>query len=463
MVHQLTEVALRASGVVAGEDGERRPLGHRWWVLTWRGVALDRRRCGSYPPRRAIICQRARREAQARDQQRAQREEAEVVGRAARRRRGRGGTEQVVVDDALDEVERSPAGEQQPEQRGRASGAPSLPRRHSSPTPARRDPGASVEEAVGERVGLQPGDGRRRGGRRCRQQVVPLQDLVQHDAVDEAAEPDAEQKPPRRAIGSLRIRRRTGIASMTHGCPPAATDPREPGVAGCYKVRECATLQEPSPQFADTARGRLSPLTVPRPLPGRDPAAMPDFDSLSRSRMTRRRRPARDLPCGRRQRCWSRRSSCAAGIGFGLGALVGWAVPLGIAGLFAGFAAGLALVIPALDDAPDPMAILRVIDLVLLAMALPVFLVARPADPRLGHRRRSSGPCGAASATSPTRSAAAARRSEARRRDRGRLDDRSRLAHGPAPGLSACSRRTRSASPPPCCASSCSPSASPPS
>jgi hypothetical protein len=35
---------------------------------------------------------------------------------------------------------------------------------------------------------------------------------------------------------------------------------------------------------------------------------------------------------------------CSA-IGFGVGALVGWAVPLGITGVFAGFAAGLALVI----------------------------------------------------------------------------------------------------------------------
>ena len=40
---------------------------------------------------------------------------------------------------------------------------------------------------------------------------------------------------------------------------------------------------------------------------------------------------------------------CAA-IGFGLGALVGWAVPLGIAGLFAGVAAGLALVITRFRD-----------------------------------------------------------------------------------------------------------------
>ena len=40
---------------------------------------------------------------------------------------------------------------------------------------------------------------------------------------------------------------------------------------------------------------------------------------------------------------------CAA-IGFGLGALVGLAVPLGIAGLFAGVAAGIALVITRFRD-----------------------------------------------------------------------------------------------------------------
>ena len=39
-----------------------------------------------------------------------------------------------------------------------------------------------------------------------------------------------------------------------------------------------------------------------------------------------------------------------AGIGFGLGTLVGLAVPLGIAGLFAGVAAGLALVITRFRD-----------------------------------------------------------------------------------------------------------------
>jgi len=40
---------------------------------------------------------------------------------------------------------------------------------------------------------------------------------------------------------------------------------------------------------------------------------------------------------------------CAA-IGFGVGALVGLAVPLGIAGLFAGVAVGLALVITRFRD-----------------------------------------------------------------------------------------------------------------
>lgn len=39
-----------------------------------------------------------------------------------------------------------------------------------------------------------------------------------------------------------------------------------------------------------------------------------------------------------------------AGAGFGLGALVGATVPLGIAGLFVGFAAGLAVVIRRFSD-----------------------------------------------------------------------------------------------------------------
>ena len=40
---------------------------------------------------------------------------------------------------------------------------------------------------------------------------------------------------------------------------------------------------------------------------------------------------------------------CAA-IGFGVGALVGWSVPLGIAGLFAGVVVGIVLVITRFRD-----------------------------------------------------------------------------------------------------------------
>jgi hypothetical protein len=39
-----------------------------------------------------------------------------------------------------------------------------------------------------------------------------------------------------------------------------------------------------------------------------------------------------------------------AGIGFGIGSLIGFAVPLGLLGLFAGVAAGLALVITRFRD-----------------------------------------------------------------------------------------------------------------
>jgi hypothetical protein len=50
-----------------------------------------------------------------------------------------------------------------------------------------------VEEAIGERVRLEPRDGRRRVAGGAREHVMPLQDLVQQDAVDEAAEAHAEQ------------------------------------------------------------------------------------------------------------------------------------------------------------------------------------------------------------------------------------------------------------------------------
>lgn len=55
------------------------------------------------------------------------------------------------------------------------------------------DPGGCVEQAVPERVRLQSGNSRVRIVALTRQHVVPLEDLVEHDPIDEAAETDAEQ------------------------------------------------------------------------------------------------------------------------------------------------------------------------------------------------------------------------------------------------------------------------------
>jgi hypothetical protein len=57
-----------------------------------------------------------------------------------------------------------------------------------------RDPGGGVEEAVGERVVLEAGDARGRAAALAREHVVPLEDLVEDDPVDEAAEPDAQEQ-----------------------------------------------------------------------------------------------------------------------------------------------------------------------------------------------------------------------------------------------------------------------------
>jgi hypothetical protein len=54
-----------------------------------------------------------------------------------------------------------------------------------------------VEEAVGQRVRLEPRDGVRRVVPGVGQKVVPLEYLVQHDAVDEPAEPEAQDEPRR--------------------------------------------------------------------------------------------------------------------------------------------------------------------------------------------------------------------------------------------------------------------------
>ena len=51
-----------------------------------------------------------------------------------------------------------------------------------------------MEQSVGQGVGLETDDGGRRVAVGGGQHVVPLEDLVQQDPVDEAAEPDAQQQ-----------------------------------------------------------------------------------------------------------------------------------------------------------------------------------------------------------------------------------------------------------------------------
>jgi hypothetical protein len=65
--------------------------------------------------------------------------------------------------------------------------------------------------------------------------------------------------------------------------------------------------------------------------------------------MSRPRRPAGTSPVVAGSLIVATIVLCAA-IGFGLGALIGLAVPLGIAGVFAGVVGGLALVITRFRD-----------------------------------------------------------------------------------------------------------------
>src|SRR5829696_1814190 len=55
------------------------------------------------------------------------------------------------------------------------------------------DPGERMEEAVRKRVRLEARHRRGRVAALAAQHVVPLEDLVEDDAVDEPAEPDAEE------------------------------------------------------------------------------------------------------------------------------------------------------------------------------------------------------------------------------------------------------------------------------
>ena len=112
------------------------------------------------------------------------------------------------------------------------------------------------------------------------------------------------------------------------------------------------------------------------------------------------------------------------------------------------------------EGAPRVARLLRLVDLAILAVALPLFLAARLAAARLrGRRRRLARPAGAPALRRRPRPGGARPRRPARRarRDR-RGDPRPRLDRRPARSCSsACSPSARTASPPRCSRSSSSP------
>jgi hypothetical protein len=103
--------------------------------------------------------------------------------------------EDLMVNEALDEVEEAPADEHPSEKRPTADCPP--PVRRSSPEKPDADgdryPRGGMEESIGERVVLQAPNRGLRVIPFAAQQVVPLEDLVEDDAVHEPPKTDPDQ------------------------------------------------------------------------------------------------------------------------------------------------------------------------------------------------------------------------------------------------------------------------------
>src|SRR5215212_1849158 len=161
---------------------------------TWRSRISSTRSCSSSSRGTTPRRRRARERQSEQHEQRAEPEEAEipwqvvcnVVAHVV-------DAENLVVDDPFDEVEGAPADDDPARE--------SVPRFGPAPRalvapPEQPDaasdsePGEGVEETVGNRVLLQVVHACRREPGASGQHVVPLEDLVEHDAVHEPAEPD---------------------------------------------------------------------------------------------------------------------------------------------------------------------------------------------------------------------------------------------------------------------------------
>ena len=106
--------------------------------------------------------------------------------------------EQLMIDQPLEDIEDPPPGEHEPGEAepGRAMTVHERPPQQKQPD-ERHDQCGCVKQAVPQRVVFQRGDRRPLGEARvvvvAGAHVVPLQHLVDDDAVNETAEPDPQQ------------------------------------------------------------------------------------------------------------------------------------------------------------------------------------------------------------------------------------------------------------------------------
>jgi hypothetical protein len=143
------------------------------------------------------------------DEERAEAEEGKIPGGLVACLAHVMDAEKVVIDQSLNNVEEAPADEHPAEELASVSRpAPVAGPAPEKPDPCRhRHPGRCVEETVPERVRFEPSNRGDRVAICAAQHVMPLQDLMKDDPVDEATQPDAEQNPrrPSPAEGSRRI------------------------------------------------------------------------------------------------------------------------------------------------------------------------------------------------------------------------------------------------------------------
>ena len=167
------------------------PTLRRYWEVVSTQSSLNQR-----APGRGRLTLRRRQPPPDPDEQRARREEAEVPQQLIGMPRANVmQAEDLMVDQALDEVEQAPAGEHR---RPECATIPRLPltarTKQQHDTDERHDPDEGVEVAVLDILLLKVLDRRGLAGRGLADQVVPTQDLVKDDPVDESAEADAKRE-----------------------------------------------------------------------------------------------------------------------------------------------------------------------------------------------------------------------------------------------------------------------------